>query len=66
MPNELICGYAADAYSRVQGDKGLGVVHFTYGVGALVGINAVAGSYAENVPLLVLNGAPTNKEFRFN
>jgi len=66
MQNELISGYAADGYARVQGHKGLGVVHFTYGVGAFVGLNAVAGSYAENVPVIVINGAPTNKEFRTN
>lgn len=66
MQNELICGYAADGYARVQGHKGLGVVHFTYGVGAFVGLNAVAGSYVENVPMIVINGAPTNKEFRTN
>jgi indolepyruvate decarboxylase len=65
-PNELVAGYAADGYSRVQGPNGLGVVHVTYGVGAMVAYNAVVGACVENVPMLVINGAPSNKEFRNN
>ena len=64
MSNELVAGYAADGYARVQGPGGLGVVHVTYGVGAFSLLNATAGSYVENVPVVVINGAPTNKEFR--
>jgi TPP-dependent 2-oxoacid decarboxylase len=53
--NELGAGYAADGYARVHG---LGVVCTTFGVGELSAINAVAGSYAEHVPVLDLVGAP--------
>jgi indolepyruvate decarboxylase len=61
--NELCAGYAADGYSRIQGEKGLGAVAVTYGVGSFSLLNAVAGSFVEKVPVVVINGAPTNKEF---
>lgn len=54
--NELGAGYAADGYARV---RGLGVVSTTFGVGELSAINAIAGAYAEHVPVLSLVGAPT-------
>lgn len=54
--NELGAGYAADGYGRM---RGLGVVCTTFGVGELSAINAIAGSYAEHVPVLHLVGAPT-------
>ncbi|MCO7221745.1 thiamine pyrophosphate-binding protein [Klenkia sp. PcliD-1-E] len=54
-PNELGAGYAADAYAR---SRGLGVVVTTYGVGELSAINALAGAYAEDVPLVQVVGAP--------
>lgn len=54
--NELGAGYAADGYARV---RGLGVVCTTFGVGELSAINAIAGSYAEHVPVLHLVGCPT-------
>ncbi|MFW0155384.1 alpha-keto acid decarboxylase family protein [Rothia sp. P6271] len=53
--NELNAGYAADGYARV---RGLGVLCTTYGVGELSAINATAGSYAENVPVIHIVGAP--------
>ena len=53
--NELNAGYAADGYARLNG-AGAAVV--TYGVGGLSILNAVAGAYAEHVPLIVINGAP--------
>lgn len=53
--NELGAGYAADGYARV---RGLGVVCTTFGVGELSAINAVAGAYAEHVPLVHLVGSP--------
>lgn len=54
--NELGAGYAADGYARV---RGLGVVSTTFGVGELSALNAIAGAYAEHVPVLSLVGAPT-------
>ena len=53
--NELNAGYAADGYARLNG-AGAAVV--TYGVGGLSILNAVAGAYAEQVPLIVISGAP--------
>jgi len=53
--NELNAGYAADGYARMNG-AGAAVV--TYGVGGLSILNAVAGAYAEHVPLIIISGAP--------
>ena len=53
--DEQGAGFAADAYARVQG---AGVVFCTYGVGGLKLANATAGAWAEQVPLLVVSGAP--------
>jgi indolepyruvate decarboxylase len=54
--NELNAGYAADGYARV---RGVGALSTTYGVGELSAISAVAGAYAENVPVFHLTGMPT-------
>lgn len=53
--NELNAAYAADGYARV---RGVGAVSTTYGVGELSAIGAIAGSYAENVPVFHLVGMP--------
>lgn len=53
--NELNAGYAADGYARL---KGAGAAVVTYGVGALSMLNALAGAYAEQVPMIVISGAP--------
>lgn len=53
--NELNAGYAADGYARLNG-AGAAVV--TYGVGGLSILNAIAGAFAEHVPLILINGAP--------
>jgi len=53
--NELNAGYAADGYARI---KGVGAAVVTYGVGGLSIINAVAGAFAERIPLVVISGAP--------
>jgi alpha-keto-acid decarboxylase len=54
--NELNAGYAADGYARLRGGAALLT---TFGVGELSAINAVAGSYAEHVPVLHIVGSPT-------
>ncbi|XVU23824.1 thiamine pyrophosphate-binding protein [Actinoplanes sp. CA-054009] len=54
-PNELGAGYAADAYAR---SRGLAALITTYGVGELSAINAVAGSAAEDAPVLHIVGSP--------
>lgn len=53
--NELNAGYAADGYARI---KGISALVVTYSVGGLSAINAVAGAYAENLPIIVISGAP--------
>ena len=53
--NELNAGYAADGYARLNG---IGAAVVTYGVGGFSIINAVAGAYAEHVPVIIINGAP--------
>jgi indolepyruvate decarboxylase len=60
LSHEPGVGFAADAASRARG--GLGVAAVTYGAGALNLVNAVAGAYAERVPLVVLSGAPAAHE----
>jgi indolepyruvate decarboxylase len=53
--NELNAGYAADGFARIRGAAALST---TYGVGELSAINAIAGSYAENLPVFHLTGMP--------
>ena len=53
--NELNAGYAADGYARLNG---VGAAVVTYGVGGLSILNAVAGAFAEHVPVIIINGAP--------
>lgn len=56
---EMNGGHAADAYARYNG---YGAAFVTYSVGAFSLLNATAGSFVELAPVLVINGAPTNKE----
>jgi indolepyruvate decarboxylase len=60
LSHEPAVGFAADAAARIRG--GLGVAAVTYGAGAFNLVNAVAGAYAERVPLVVLSGAPAAHE----
>ncbi len=59
--NELNAGYAADGYARL---RGLGAAVVTYGPGAFSLVNAVAGAYAESVPMLVISGGPDTEAYR--
>ena len=59
MTHEPGAGFAADAYSRVNG---IGLVCVTYCVGGLNVLNAVAGAYAEKSPVVVISGAPGRKD----
>jgi alpha-keto-acid decarboxylase len=54
--NELNAGYAADGYGRL---RGLSAVVTTFGVGELSAANAIAGSYAEHVPVVHIVGGPS-------
>jgi indolepyruvate decarboxylase len=55
MTHEPGAGFAADAYSRLNG---IGLVCVTYCVGGLNVLNAIAGAYAEKSPVVVISGAP--------
>jgi indolepyruvate decarboxylase len=59
MTHEPGAGFAADAYSRING---IGLVCVTYCVGGLNVLNAVAGAYAEKSPVVVVSGAPGKKD----
>lgn len=59
--NELNAGYAADGYARL---RGLGAAAVTYGPGSFSIVNAVAGAYAESVPLVVISGGPSCEAYK--
>lgn len=51
--NELNAGYAADGYARI---KGISALITSFGVGELSAINAIAGAYAEKLPVVHIVG----------
>jgi TPP-dependent 2-oxoacid decarboxylase len=53
--NELNGGYAADGYARI---RGVSAILTTFGVGELSAMNALAGAYAEYIPIIHLVGMP--------
>ena len=55
MATEQGAGYAADSYAR---QRGIGALVTTFGVGELSAMNAVAGAYAESVPVVHIVGTP--------
>jgi indolepyruvate decarboxylase len=59
MTHEPSAGFAADAYSRING---IGLVCVTYCVGGLNVLNAIAGAYAEKSSVVVVSGAPGRKD----
>src|ERR1700740_200314 len=57
--NELICGYSAEGYARACGAAAAVV---TFSVGGLSAINAIGGAYAENLPVILVSGAPNSND----
>ncbi|MEQ9618754.1 MAG: thiamine pyrophosphate-binding protein [Deltaproteobacteria bacterium] len=58
--NELNAGYAADGYARANG---IAAQVVTFSVGGLSALNAIAGAYAEDLPVILISGGPnTNSE----
>jgi indolepyruvate decarboxylase len=57
--NELNCGYSAEGYARARGAAAAVV---TFSVGGLSAINAIAGAYAENLPVILVSGAPNTND----
>ena len=56
VTNEWVAGYAADAYARL---RGTGAMCLTYGVGTFGALNALAGSYVEELPVALIVGSPS-------
>ena len=52
-------GYTAEGHARACGAVAAVV---TFSVGALSAINAVAGAYAENLPVILVSGAPNTND----
>lgn len=59
--NELVSGYAADGYARL---RGAGAACVTYGVGTFCALNCLAGSYVEQLPVLLIVGSPSRANRR--
>lgn len=57
--NELNAGYAADGCAR---KKGVSAMVVTYTVGGLSAVNAVAGAYSDDLPLIFISGAPNSND----
>lgn len=55
--NELNASYAADGYARVG--RHVAALVTTFGVGELSALNGIAGSFAEDVPVLHIGGMPS-------
>ncbi|KAJ7294355.1 hypothetical protein O6H91_20G032800 [Diphasiastrum complanatum] len=58
--NELNAGYAADGYAR---SRGVGACVVTFTVGGLSVINAIAGAYSENLPVICIVGGPNSNDY---
>ncbi|KAK9699171.1 hypothetical protein RND81_08G157100 [Saponaria officinalis] len=58
--NELNAGYAADGYAR---SRGVGACVVTFTVGGLSVLNAIAGAYSENLPLVCIVGGPNSNDY---
>ncbi|XP_043715612.1 pyruvate decarboxylase 1-like [Telopea speciosissima] len=61
--NELNAGYAADGFAR---RRGVGACVVTFTVGGLSVINAIAGAYSENLPVICIVGGPNSNDYGTN
>ncbi|XP_027338096.1 pyruvate decarboxylase 2-like [Abrus precatorius] len=61
--NELNAGYAADGYARC---KGVAACVVTFNVGGLSILNAIAGAYSEDLPIICIVGAPNSNDCASN
>jgi pyruvate decarboxylase len=57
--NELNCGFSAEGYARAHGAAAAVV---TFSVGALSAFNAIGSAYAENLPVILISGAPNTND----
>ncbi|OQV06917.1 Thiamine pyrophosphate enzyme, central domain-containing protein [Cladophialophora immunda] len=57
--NELNCSFAAEGYARA---KGIAAAVVTFSVGAFSAFNGIGGAYAENLPVILISGAPNTND----
>ncbi|XP_038881467.1 pyruvate decarboxylase 1-like isoform X1 [Benincasa hispida] len=58
--SELNAGYGADGYARC---RGVGTCAVTFTVGSLSLINAIAGAYSEDLPVICIVGGPNSNDY---
>ncbi|CAI6089243.1 unnamed protein product, partial [Clonostachys chloroleuca] len=57
--NELNCSLAAEGYARANG---VGACVVTFSVGGFAAFNGVGSAYAENLPVVLISGAPNSND----
>ncbi|MBS1063838.1 alpha-keto acid decarboxylase family protein [Gluconobacter wancherniae] len=57
--NELNCSFAAEGYAR---ENGAAAAVVTFSVGAISAMNGLGGAYAENLPVILISGAPNSND----
>ncbi|KAH6645634.1 thiamine diphosphate-binding protein [Truncatella angustata] len=57
--NELNCSLAAEGYARAHG---IGACVVTYSVGAFSAFNGIGSAFAENLPVILISGAPNTND----
>ena len=57
--NELNASFAAEGYARANG---AGACIVTFSVGGLSALNGIGGAYAENLPVILISGAPNTND----
>jgi pyruvate decarboxylase len=61
--NELSCSFAAEGYARANGAAACVV---TFSVGSLTAFDGLAGAYAEELPVILISGAPNSNDLGAN
>lgn len=61
--NELNCSFAAEGYARANGAAACVV---TFSVGSLTAFDGLAGAYAEELPVILVSGAPNSNDLGAN
>lgn len=61
--NELNCSFSAEGYARANGVAACVV---TFSVGSLTAFDGLAGAYAEELPVILISGAPNSNDFGAN
>ena len=57
--NELNCGFSAEGYARANGAAACVV---TFSVGTLSALDAIGGAYSEDLPVILVSGAPNSND----